>query len=67
MILRACRDLAIDPAQSALVGDKLSDIEAGEAAGVGRLFWVAPTEKSERATSVGGLMEAATLILSTGA
>lgn len=65
MILRACHDLAIDPAQSALVGDKLSDIEAGEAAGVGRLFWVAAAEQSQRAMSVGGLMEAATLILST--
>lgn len=63
MILRACRDLAIDPAQSALVGDKRSDIEAGDAAGVGRLFWVTPAEHSDLAQSVTSLAEAAAEIL----
>lgn len=33
MLLAACRDLGIDPARSAMAGDRLSDIEAGRAAG----------------------------------
>ena len=40
MILRAAREHQIDLADSLLVGDKRSDIEAGKAAGVGRLFYV---------------------------
>lgn len=40
MILDAVRDHRIDLQQSALVGDKLTDIEAGRRAGVGRLFLV---------------------------
>jgi len=40
MILRAEKDHNIDLAGSLLVGDKRSDIEAGKAAGVGRLFHV---------------------------
>jgi D-glycero-D-manno-heptose 1,7-bisphosphate phosphatase len=35
MILRAVSDLGLDPAQSAILGDKMSDIEAGSAAGIG--------------------------------
>lgn len=33
MLLAACRDFNIDPARSAMVGDRLSDIAAGRAAG----------------------------------
>ena len=33
MLLAACRDFDIDPACSAMVGDRISDIEAGRAAG----------------------------------
>jgi len=40
MLNRAIRALDIDPAASFLVGDRLSDIEAGRAAGVGRCFLV---------------------------
>lgn len=40
MLLRAQRELGIDLGRSILVGDKLSDIEAGTAAGVGRLFLI---------------------------
>ena len=40
MILRAAEEHDIDLAGSLLVGDKRSDIEAGKAAGVGRLFYV---------------------------
>ena len=35
MILQAASDLGLDLARSAIVGDKMSDIEAGSAAGVG--------------------------------
>lgn len=42
MILQASRDLGIDVRGSLLVGDKNSDIAAGRAAGVGRLFKVSP-------------------------
>ena len=33
MLLAGCRDFDIDPARSAMVGDRLSDIAAGQAAG----------------------------------
>jgi D-glycero-D-manno-heptose 1,7-bisphosphate phosphatase len=40
MILRAIRELDIDPAASILIGDSERDIEAGRAAGIGRLVRV---------------------------
>jgi D-glycero-D-manno-heptose 1,7-bisphosphate phosphatase len=40
MLKKAIRALDIDPQASFLVGDRLSDIEAGRAAGVGRCFLV---------------------------
>ncbi len=40
MLLRAIRALDIAPQKSFLVGDRLSDVEAGRAAGVGRCFLV---------------------------
>ena len=40
MLKRAIQTLAIDPAASFLVGDRLSDVEAGRAAGIGRCFLV---------------------------
>ncbi|MGH8171076.1 MAG: D-glycero-beta-D-manno-heptose 1,7-bisphosphate 7-phosphatase [Steroidobacteraceae bacterium] len=40
MLKRAIQALDIDPAASFLVGDRLSDVEAGRAAGVGRCFLV---------------------------
>lgn len=38
MLLRAIRALDIDPTASFLIGDRLSDVQAGRAAGVGRCF-----------------------------
>ena len=35
MILLAISDLALDPAQCPILGDKISDMEAGVAAGLG--------------------------------
>lgn len=43
MIEQACAQLRINPSHSLMVGDKASDIEAGRAAGVGRLFRVVPS------------------------
>jgi D-glycero-D-manno-heptose 1,7-bisphosphate phosphatase len=40
MLAKAIRALEIDPRVSFLVGDRLSDLEAGRAAGVGRCFLV---------------------------
>ncbi len=40
MLTRAIQALDIDPGASLLVGDRLSDLEAGRAAGIGRCFLV---------------------------
>lgn len=45
MILRAAREHGIDLAQSLLVGDRCSDIQAGAAAGVRQLILLAGTER----------------------
>lgn len=47
MLLRAARDHKIDLSQSLLVGDRCSDIQAGAAAGVGKLFLLKGTESAE--------------------
>jgi D-glycero-D-manno-heptose 1,7-bisphosphate phosphatase len=39
MLLRAARELDIDLARSLMVGDKASDAQAGQAAGVRKLFY----------------------------
>jgi D-glycero-D-manno-heptose 1,7-bisphosphate phosphatase len=49
MILQAVSDLSLDPAQSVIVGDKMSDIEAGEAAGIGLRILVASYNAKEDA------------------
>src|SRR5262249_52274232 len=35
MLLQAASDLGLDPARCAILGDKMSDMEAGAAAGIG--------------------------------
>ena len=61
LIYRAMRDHAIDVKTSLLVGDKDSDIEAGRAAGVAKLFKVVESPQSEASASdiqlVSGLRE----------
>jgi D-glycero-D-manno-heptose 1,7-bisphosphate phosphatase len=44
MLLQAQRELNVELSKSILVGDKISDMEAGEAAGVGRLLLLTNTE-----------------------
>ncbi len=40
MLLRAARELALDLAASVMVGDRLTDMQAGRAAGVGHCVLV---------------------------
>jgi D-glycero-D-manno-heptose 1,7-bisphosphate phosphatase len=47
MISQALSDLDLDPAQSAILGDKISDIEAGAAAGIGLRILVASRDAKE--------------------
>ena len=47
MILQAQKDLSIDLSRSVLIGDKVSDIQAGTAAGVGTNLLFAPERPHE--------------------
>ena len=47
MLLRAARELDLDLAASVMVGDRCSDVSAGNAAGVGRVFLLSGTEAGE--------------------
>ena len=51
MILRAQRELGLDLAGSTLVGDKESDIDAGQAAGVGSCLRINSSPAQEAATA----------------
>jgi D-glycero-D-manno-heptose 1,7-bisphosphate phosphatase len=67
LILQAARELGIDLGRSFLVGDKLSDIEAGRAAGVGKCFLMrqlpaAPPEPNSADAIVRSLAEVNKLI-----
>lgn len=42
MLLKAARDFRLDMARSVLVGDSVTDMDAGLAAGTGRLFYLNP-------------------------
>jgi hypothetical protein len=42
MLLQAVSDLGLDPARCAILGDKISDIEAGAAAGIARRVLIGP-------------------------
>jgi D-glycero-D-manno-heptose 1,7-bisphosphate phosphatase len=44
MLLQAASDLRVDPARCAIIGDKLSDMEAGAAAGIGLRILLGPRE-----------------------
>lgn len=47
MLLRAAQELDLDLAASVMVGDRCSDVGAGNAAGVGRVFLLSGTEAGE--------------------
>jgi D-glycero-D-manno-heptose 1,7-bisphosphate phosphatase len=44
MFLQAAADLGLDPARCAVIGDKMSDMEAGAAAGIGLRILLGPRE-----------------------
>ena len=52
MILRAAQAHGIDLSRSLLVGDKLSDLEAGRAAGIPSLYLVVPPGQDEDLSSL---------------
>lgn len=52
MLLQAQRELNIDLSSSIFVGDKASDIQAGRAAGVGRLLLLGGTDLSPNSSAV---------------
>ena len=72
MLLKAIRALEIDPGGSFMVGDKLSDVQAGRAAGIGRCFLVRtghalPAEAIRAADAVyDDLLECVTDVLNGG-
>jgi D-glycero-D-manno-heptose 1,7-bisphosphate phosphatase len=45
MIFKAVNQLNLSLSDSVMIGDKLSDMEAGNAAGVGRLYMIKPKNK----------------------
>jgi len=55
MILRAAQEHGIDLARSFLVGDKLSDLEAGRAAGIPSLYLVVPPGQDEDLSPLPGV------------
>jgi D-glycero-D-manno-heptose 1,7-bisphosphate phosphatase len=44
MLLQAASDLGLDPARCAILGDKMSDMEAGAAAGIGLRVLIGPSK-----------------------
>jgi D-glycero-D-manno-heptose 1,7-bisphosphate phosphatase len=44
MLLQAVSDLGLDPARCAILGDKMSDMEAGAAAGIGLRVLIGPRD-----------------------
>ena len=57
MLLQAQKDLGIDMGMSILVGDKPSDVMAGEAAGVGRLFLLGSNHPPPNVVTVARLVD----------
>ncbi len=60
MILQAAREHALDLSQSVLIGDKRSDIQAGQRAGVGTLMLLSAVDATED-SDPHGLLHAVTL------
>jgi D-glycero-D-manno-heptose 1,7-bisphosphate phosphatase len=47
MLLRAAQDFSLDLSQCVMVGDRCSDVAAANAAGVGKMFLLAGTERGQ--------------------
>ena len=61
MILRAAREHGIDLSRSLLVGDKISDLEAGRAAGIPSLYLVVPPGQEKDLTAFPGAEQVSSL------
>jgi D-glycero-D-manno-heptose 1,7-bisphosphate phosphatase len=59
MLLRAATDMKLDVGRSMLVGDRATDIDAGMAAGVSRLYLLSPDEPAGPATRLARLADLA--------
>ncbi len=59
MLLQARKDLGINMAESIMIGDNLSDMQAGEAAGVGTLLWLNPIASNCNWKAIGSLYHVA--------
>ena len=66
MLLQAQKDLDIDLICSVLVGDKLSDIQAGESAGVGTLIYYGERSDVEGCIQVSRLSQAISYLKTVG-
>jgi len=62
MIEQACAELHLNPSSSLMVGDKVSDMEAGQAAGVGQLFRVVSPAMKRDASNSGAAKEGVVLV-----
>jgi D-glycero-D-manno-heptose 1,7-bisphosphate phosphatase len=51
MLIRAADELSIDLSSSILIGDRLTDLQAGSKAGVGQLIWYVPDRICEVAST----------------
>lgn len=61
MILRAAQEHGIDLARSFLVGDKISDLEAGRAAGIPSLYLVVPPGQEKDLAAFPGAQQVSSL------
>ena len=59
MLLQARDEFGINMAHSVMVGDKLTDMQAGAAAGIGTLLWLNPDEDGGPGEPVFSLQQAA--------
>ena len=61
MLLRAAADFHLDLQRSLLVGDSPGDMEAGRAAGVGRLFYLCPDATPSKITEYDNIQQVSRL------
>lgn len=68
MILAAARDLDIDLASSAMIGDKMSDMQAAQAAGVGTRILLSDEQVPQdcKVKGVRGFLQAREVLLGSG-
>lgn len=66
MLLQAARELGIDLAGSVMIGDKASDAQAGQAAGVGTLLFFGADEDIGPARRIDALAQALPFLASPG-